>query len=332
MLSKRGRTGLIWKIGIGLVCVLVILKFVYFRNNKSSLEVMRTVRVRRGDLTVKITSMGEVKPQNRVEVKPPINGRVDEVLVKEGEEVKQGRILAWMSSTERAALLDAARSQGPEVFDRWQKAYKPAPLIAPVDGTVIVRAVEPGQTVMTTDPVVVIADRLIVEALVDETDLSLISLGQEAEVSLDAYPGQTVSAKVDHISYESQLVNNVNVYTVDILPEEITPTFRSGMTAPVTFIALHRPDVLLAPSEAISEWPDGARKPENGEFAVYRKARSGKPAPAPVRIGKSDGKFTEILEGVKDGDELLVVRRKTASEGSNPFSPIGRGRQRERSR
>jgi len=322
----------VWKIGIGLVCFLLILKFVYFRNNTSSLEVLHTVQVRRGDLTVEITSTGEVKPQNRVEVKPPINGRVDEVLVEEGEEVKQGQILAWMSSTERAALLDAARSQGQDVLDRWQKAYKPAPLIAPVDGTVIVRAVEPGQTVMTTDPVVVISDRLIVEALVDETDLSLISLGQEAEVSLDAYPGQTVSAKVDHISYESQLVNNVNVYTVDILPEEIPPTFRSGMTATVTFTVFEHKGVLLVPSEAIGEWPRDLEKPREDVFAVYRKGRSGKPAPVPVRIGKSDGRFTEILEGVKDGDELQVVRRKTAAGGSNPFSPMGQRRKKERSR
>ena len=326
MQSKRRRIGLIWKIGIGLVCFLVILKFVYFRNNKSSLEVMRTVQVRRGDLTVDITSTGVVKPQNRVEVKPPIDGRIDEVLVEEGDDVKQGQILAWMSSTERAALLDAARSQGQDVLDRWEKAYKPAPLIAPVDGMIIVRAVEPGQTVTPTDPVVVISDRLIVVALVDETDLSLISLGQEAEVRLDAYREQAVEATVDHISYESQLVNNVNVYTVDILPEEIPPTFRSGMTATVTFTVFEHKGVLLVPSEAIGEWPRDLEKPRGTDFAVYRKGRSGKPAPVPVRIGKSDGRFTEVIEGVKEGDELQVVRRKTAEAGTNPFSPRGRGR------
>ncbi|MDP8248421.1 MAG: efflux RND transporter periplasmic adaptor subunit [Candidatus Tritonobacter lacicola] len=326
MQSKHRRIGLIWKIGIGLVCFLVILKFVYFRNNKSSLEVMRTVQVRRGDLTVEITATGEVKPQNRVEVKPPIDGRIDEVLVEEGDDVKQGQILAWMSSTERAALLDAARSQGQDVLDRWEKAYKPAPLIAPVDGMIIVRAVEPGQTVTPTDPVVVISDRLIVVALVDETDLSLISLGQEAEVRLDAYREQAVEATVDHISYESRLENNVNVYTVDILPGNVPPMFRSGMTATVTFTVFEHKGVLLVPSEAIGEWPLGVEKPRGTEFAVYRKTRTGKPVPVPVRIGKSDGRFTEILEGAKEGDELQVVRRKTASRGSNPFSPVSRRR------
>jgi macrolide-specific efflux system membrane fusion protein len=52
-------------------------------------------------------------PQNRLEIKPPIAGRAEEVLVNEGELVKAGQIIAWMSSTDRAALLDAARAQGP---------------------------------------------------------------------------------------------------------------------------------------------------------------------------------------------------------------------------
>ena len=68
------------------------------------LEVVRKVKAARGDLRVTISSTGEVKPQNRVEIKPPVTGRVEEVLVKEGQTVTQGEVLAWMSSTERAAL------------------------------------------------------------------------------------------------------------------------------------------------------------------------------------------------------------------------------------
>ncbi len=290
------------------------------------LEILRTAKVKRGNLTVTISATGEVKPQNRLEVKPPIAGRVEEMLVREGEQVKHGQVMAWMSSTERAALLDAARAQGPEAVERWEKAYKPAPLIAPMDGTVIVRSVEPGQTVTTADPVVVVSDRLIVNAQVDETDLSLIKLGQKTQIRLDAYPDRVLEANVDHISYESTLLNNVNVYRVDILPGEVPPSFRSGMTADVTFIVSECPDALLVPSEAVTSRAKSSKSDEkrgSGGFVVYKKAVIGKPSPIAVKIGETDGSMTQILEGLNEGDEIVIVRRKQTPQGGNPFSATG---------
>ena len=201
-----------WKIGLALVAVFILIKiFSSCSHGKDLLQVVRTVKAYRGDLEVKVTATGTVKPYNRVEIKAPIPGRVEEVLVREGDWVKKGQVLAQMSSSERAALLDAARARGAETMKRWEEAYKMAPLLAPLDGTIIVRSVEPGQTVTTADPVVVLSDRLIVEALVDETDLSLIEIGQKTGIQLDAYPKETFWGKVDHLMYESKLMNNVNV-------------------------------------------------------------------------------------------------------------------------
>ncbi|HNV85927.1 MAG TPA: efflux RND transporter periplasmic adaptor subunit [Candidatus Omnitrophota bacterium] len=295
---------------------------------KVPLRILRSVNVKRGDLMLKINATGTVKPQNRVEIKPPIAGRIEEVLVSEGEQVKAGQILAQMSSTERAALLDAARAQGGKVLERWENAYKPAPLLAPLDGTVIVRAVEPGQTVTTSDPVVVLSDRLIVEAQVDETDLAEVKLGQDVEVRLDAYPDKMIPAKVVHISYESTLVNNVNVYAIDIYSDSVPEMFRSGMTADVTFIVANLKNVLLIPAEAVNEWPSYAKKPEGIRFAAYTRSFTGNPVPVPVKIGASDGRMTEILSGLKEGETILVVRRKEAAVQGSPFSPFGGSRKR----
>ncbi len=315
-----------WKIGIAIIGILIFFRlFSLIFHSNNPLQIIRSVKVKKGDLSVTVTATGEVKPYNRVEIKPPIAGRVEEVLVQEGDTIKKGQILAWMSSTERAALLDAARSQGEEVFKHWQEAYKPAPLLAPLDGTLIVRAVEPGQTVTTADPVVVISDRLIVEALVDETDLSQIKLGQAVEIHLDAYPNKMISGKVDHISYESKLVNNVNVYTIDIVPDEIPETFRSGMTANVTFIVTERKNVLLVPSESITEGPRGFKKSKGTEFVVYKKVLGNKLKPTPVQVGDSDGKMTEIVSGVKEGTIVQIVRKKQQAQSSTPFSSMGQG-------
>jgi macrolide-specific efflux system membrane fusion protein len=304
------------------IAVLVILKLFLFSPSKDSLHVVRTVNVKRGNMTVKVTATADVKPYNRVEIKPPIAGRVEEVLVREGDAIHKGQILAWLSSTERATVLDAAQVKGEKELKYWQEAYKPAPLISPLDGTLIVRSVEPGQTVQTTNPVVVISDRLIVAALVDETDLSLIKLAQRTEIRLDAYPDKVIPGKVDHIMFESKLQNNVNVYEVDVIPDQIPETFRSGMTANVTFIVAELNNVLLVPSEAVTEWPKGTPKPKNADFAVYVKEFGGKLKPSPVIIGDSDGKMTEIKEGLSEGAVVQIVRKKQ-NQTVTPFSPMG---------
>jgi len=290
-------------------------------SGKDALEITRAVKVARGDLSVTVTATGTVKPYNRVEIKAPIAGRIEEVLVQEGEEVKQGQVLARMSSVERAALLDAAYSQGDAAVKRWQEAYKPAPLLAPLDGMIIVRSVEPGQTVTTMDPVVVLSDRLIVEALVDETDLAMIKLGQRAEIQLDAYPKEIFEGKVDHITFESTLENNVNVYAIDVIPEKVPASFRSGMTANITFIVKEEKNALLVPSEAVVEWPKDHPNPLNAVFAVYKKTFGGKPEPVAVKTGGSDGRMTGITEGLKEGAEIVIVRRKEKSKSTNPFRP-----------
>ena len=198
-----------------------------------------------------------------------------------------------------------------------------APLLAPLDGTIIVRAVEPGQTVTTADPVVVLSDRLIAEALVDETDLALIALGQKTSIQLDAYPKETFWGKVDHIMYESKLTNNVNVYAVDILPEQIPPAFRSGMTANLTFVVKEKKGILLVPSEAVVEWPRKIPRPQGAEFAIYEKTFGGKLVPLPVRIGDSDGRETEIVDGLKEGQEIQIVQKKQKENSVSPFAMGG---------
>ena len=114
-----------------------------------------------------------------------------------------------MSSTERAALLDAARGQGEENFKYWEETYRPIPLPSPIDGEVIVATTQPGQTVTASDAVLVLSDHLIVRAQVDETDIGKIKPDMKANITLDAYPDTKIKATVEHIYYESQLIFNL---------------------------------------------------------------------------------------------------------------------------
>lgn len=110
-----------------------------------SVTTFKEVEVVRGDLEVFVQANGSVQPENRLVVKPQIAGRIDAVLVEEGSRVSAGQSLAWMSSNDRAALIDMAKSAGTEELKRWEEIYKPTPIFAPLGGIVISKQVERGK-------------------------------------------------------------------------------------------------------------------------------------------------------------------------------------------
>ncbi len=294
--------------------------FFIWKKNQSPRMAFKNYQVERGDLQVSILATGTVQPENRLEIKSPVAGRIDRVLADEGHKAHKGEVLAWMSSTERAALLDAARARGPEEVQKWEELYKPAPIIAPLAGTVILRNVEPGQTITATEAVFAMSDRLTVKAQVDETDIAKIKLHQKADIILDAYPDQTLPAVVDQIAYEAKTVNNVTTYVVDVLPEKTPDFLRSGMTANVRFMQESKKDILLLPSEAIIL--------SGGKSKVMLKNDEGQNEEREIETGLSDGKKTEIVSGLAENDKVVRADlSKMEKQGSsNPFSSFGGSR------
>ncbi|MFA5096443.1 MAG: efflux RND transporter periplasmic adaptor subunit [Candidatus Omnitrophota bacterium] len=300
------------------VSALVVLKV---RGKGQGSEIIREVKPAVGAIQTYISTTGTVLPKNRLEVKPPVNGRIESILVKEGDKVKIGQALAWMSSTERAALLDAAQGQGEEVIKYWKQVYKPIALLSPIEGEVIVETTQPGQTVTTADAVVVLSDHLIVRAEVDETDIGKIRIAQPALISLDAYPDTKIKAAVEHIYYESEKVNNVTIYKVDLTPENIPEFFRSGMNATIDFEAEVRAEALLLPVEAV-------RKEKDENYVLLKLAGSINPVKQAIKLGITDDVNYEILSGVDAKDTVIIVTKKYVLPGSeqakNPFFPTFR--------
>ncbi len=290
---------------------------------------LETARPERATITQAVSTTGVVEPQNRLEIKPPVSGRIDEILVREGDQVKTGQKLALMSASERAALLDAALEKGEEELAYWKEAYKPTPLYSPIDGEVIVRAVEPGQTVSTSDAILVLSDRLIVSAQVDEIDIGRIKVGQNARITLDAYPDVRIPARVDHIAYESKTVSNVIIYDVDILPEKVPKVFRSGMSTNVEIIEEEIENILTVPARAIRE---GRR----GPYVLVAADGGNEPEVRKVEIGLSDGARTAVLSGINEEDTVVVSANAyrlggtEREEGGSPFFPSrSRGRKKK---
>ncbi len=291
----------------------------------ASTPVFEPVRFARQNLMKTIEATAVVEPRNRIEIKPPIGGRIDEVLVAEGQEVEKGEVVARMSSTERATLLDAARARGPEMLLKWEDAYKATSLIAPLAGTIISRDTEPGQTVTAQDSVLVLSDRLIVSSQVDETDIGSVKVGQRVRIGLDAYPDVELAGAVSRVAFEATTINNVTIYEVEVEPGSIPDCMKSGMTATVEFI--------LAEAEQALTLPAGALDTEAGETFVW--VQPSEPGAHPERqkvlTGITSGGRVEILEGLQ-GDEVVVQKgfalQKSHGDVSSPFvqAPPGRPR------
>ncbi|AAM71623.1 MAG TPA: RND transporter [Chlorobaculum sp.] len=326
---KAGKPQLIWgavAVVIALVAGSVVYRTVFVGKPKIS---YREYRPEIGDIRQLVSTTATITPQNRLEIKSPVSGRIDKILVKEGDFVKKGQVLALVSSTERAALLDAATLKGQSEIDYWNKVYNQTALISPIDGQVIVSSLNPGQTITTSDAVMVLSDRLIVRANVDETDIGNVKLGQKAVISLDAYPDIHVEGVVDHIYYESTLVNNVNIYHVDIVPRKVPEVFRSGMSANVDIVVNEKDHVLMLPLAAV-------KSRNSHSFVLKRVAAPDSVKRTPVRIGLSDDNNVEIVSGVSPSDVILVKNAAYSlpknSAGTNPFMPQRRSSQQNRQR
>ncbi|MCF7818165.1 MAG: efflux RND transporter periplasmic adaptor subunit [Kiritimatiellales bacterium] len=334
------------------------------------------------DVRTLVESTGEIQPQNRLDIKPPIGGRLEELLVDEGDPVDAGQIIGWVSSTERATLLDAARATSTDEYEYWKKLYKPTPLISPLKGTVIARNFEPGQSIEAKDAVVAIADDLIVVASLDETDIGQVQLDQKVNVRLEAYPDREFAGKVEKIAYDARTVQNVTMYEVDVRPDNLPAVARSGMTANLEFVVQEKTGVLAVPAAAVVQGSSGSKggskggdknggtpDPDRREKMLARMRESGmsdadikerlaafqnggghpgggksgggkkgagsyvlvdsgnpeSPDRKPVKTGISDGSYTEVLEGLVEGDEVLIQKIKIAaskpSTSSSPFTP-----------
>lgn len=303
--------------------------YLYKKNNRSSGPRYTGVQAELRDLSEVVDTTGVIAPENRVEIQPSASGRIEEILVEEGETIKAGEILALMSSSDRVAILDAARSAGDEQFKQWKETYKPIKIISPISGTLILRNVVEGQTVNSNTVLFAISDKLIVAASLDESDVGRVKPGQRATIILDSYPDKVVRATVYKILDEGTTKNNVVTYTVKLRPDRVPPFFRSQMTANIKIRISERKDVLLLPAMAVTTNPQG-------ETAVIKELNDDQPVYAKVATGQNEGDQVEIVSGLEAGETVYYQRKRYSaqvdSSGKNPLMPsrpnVPRGAQR----
>ena len=195
---------------------------------------------------------------------------------------------------------------------------------SPVDGVVVTKNVDVGQTVaasFNTPTIAEIAEdlsRMQVEVNIDEADIGSVSDGQRVEFAVDAFPERHFSGSVTQIRLSPTTENNVISYTAVVSFENEQVAGKNlipGMTANVTLIVDEKTDILMVPNAALRFRPLPSPGDSPGDVSspgttvrgptLYR-LEGGKPQPIAVERGITDGTNTEILSGVEEGAEVVV--------------------------
>ena len=224
-----------------------------------------------------------------------------------------------------------------------------ATITSPIDGVVINRAVEEGQTVAAgfeTPTLFTIANDLTqmrVIADVDEADIGQVTEGQRAEFTVDAYPDDTFEGKVEQVRLEATTESNVVTYEVVITAYNPDLKLKPGLTANITIFTLEKDSTLAVPTRALRFIPDegllsqldltvtpATEQDESGKREIW--VRNGSELSARmVTTGAASGELTEITGGLSDGEEVAVgltsseAVPETAAAERSPFMPTPPG-------
>lgn len=233
-------------------------------------------------------------------------------------------------------------------------------ITSPIDGVVISRNVDVGQTVAASlqAPIIfAIANDLTkmqIDANVAEADVGVVTVDQDVDFTVDAFPARTFHGKVVQVRNAPITVQNVVTYDTVIGVSNADLKLKPGMTANVSVLVAKRDNVLQIKNAALRYRPaeaaatesrppgeSGGTKPPGGrpaggggrerrtERTVYvLPAGAGKPKPVQIKTGISDGVVTEVVEGLKEGDRVVTAELTAATAAGstpapNPFSGGG---------
>lgn len=215
-----------------------------------------------------------------------------------------------------------------------------ATITSPIDGVVLSKSVEEGQTVaasFNTPELFKIAQDLTnmrVVADVDEADIGDVKEGERVTFTVDAYPDDTFEGSVTQVRQEATTTNNVVTYEVVISAPNAQLKLKPGLTASVTIYTAEKTGVLSVPSKALRFTPTketvGNKKIVdcNGNNKVWILAGNEIKA-VPVSIGMTDGTHTQIISGLKEGQEIIteleVINEETDAADNQERSPLAPG-------
>lgn len=338
MLQKKKLIVLI--VGALIISVAVVLAF--RSKNNEELKKLKEHTVVMDDITVGIEGGGEAKLEGKNQ-NFLINGTVEEIYVKKGQKIKKGDKIAKLSETQmntelsdlkidkksKVDTLNNLKEQNKNMPDNSSSEYKTLQseiktaegelekvnnkinklnsdldklyVYSKNEGVVIDIGYEVGSEATISKPVAIIGDEknIYIDVLLSQTEIINIKEEQEIQVTLETYPDIEIKGQVEEISY----VNSSQVDEVDYLVRSKMDVndlqVYHGMTGEVTFIIKNKENVLQIPNRAIV-------MKDNKQIVKVKE--KDKIIEVEVKTGFSDGKVTEIIEGLKNG-QIVVEER-----------------------
>jgi HlyD family secretion protein len=226
-----------------------------------------------------------------------------------------------------AAALEQARLS----VEQAKRNLADATITAPFDGVITAVNIIAGGSSGSSAIQLADISQLHVDVLVDETEIANVKVGQEAQVTLDALSGITLTGKVDNIDPTGTVSSGVVNYSVRVNLDPSEAPLKLDMTANASLIGEKAENVLAVPTKAIRSGramnrstPQSSETVTNTASSMVMVLQDGQPRPVPVTVGMTSGDLTEVSGDLQAGDEVLIVTTtSTTNNNTQDFGPPG---------
>lgn len=306
---------------------------------------VETAQPRRGTAIDAVYATGVVEPVDSSRVGPVAAGRVERLLADVGDRVQRGQVLATLDDQQVQHKLEEAQArlalaereearqraligrgaaseqalqrteseavQARAAMEAVRAQVADMRIVAPLDGVVISRDVDVGQSLAASSKAFVVAapGRLRIAADVDERDIPRIRLGAAVAARAEGFPGRVFSSTVSRI-YDSA-DSGTRTFRIEALLGADAP-LRPGMTVDVNIVLSERAEALLVPATSIVRGPPRGGRP--GAAAVWV-VRDGRLRRVPIEAGATGPQWVEILGGLDQADQVVAMPPQSLAEG-----------------
>ena len=255
----------------------------------NTVTTVKTVIAEKTVLHDYILTNGDVETQSSIEVFPSIGGKVIQTLVSLGSQVKAGDVIAYVDPSEPGSY------------------YAKSPVTAPISGSIISTPMKSGQTVSTSSVITKIGDiaNLQITAYVPERYIGDVKLGLKAEITFEAYADAVFTATVVRISPVVDAATRTKEIVLHF--DQNDPRLNAGMFAKVKLYTVDYSGQIAVQQDALVN--------QNDDYYLYVTVDGETAQKRKVKLGKNVAGYYQILDGINEGEKIIVEGMLTLSDG-----------------
>lgn len=319
---------------IGGIVIVLLVWFLFFSGNKKT-ATPQFAEVKKHDLKQEVSASGVLTGKNSADLHFKSSGKLTYLPVKTGDQVTKGQTIASLDTQDLVIALRQAQSNfrdkkaiADKIHDDLkdvtsesytqrqtrttaevaqdnaydsllaaQRAFQDTVILSPIDGIITKANSIPGEIVSVTDTIAQVVDfsEVIFETDVDEADISKVSIGQKAEVTLNAYGDKIFSGTVKEIVPQAKTTSNgATVVTVKVILDDTSIQHIAGLNGQVNIIQSEKKGVLSVPVDAL----------RSGNTVFVKEGKVLRPQK--IQTGFKTDTDIEVISGLKKGDQVVT--------------------------